>query len=37
MKITLVKNNDMYMFARLPANLCKLQDHPVERCGSVNK
>ena len=39
MKIALIKNNDIYIFAQLSAVLdsCKLDNHPVERCGSVNK
>ena len=37
MKIALVKNNDNYRFANLAANLCKLDNHPMERCGSVKK
>ena len=39
MKIALIKNNDIYIFANLSAilDLCKLDNRPVERCGSVNK
>ena len=39
MKIALIKNNDVYIFSHLSTilNLCKLDNHPMERCGSVNK
>ena len=39
MKMALVKNNDIYIFAHLAAilNLCKLYNHPFERCGSKKK
>ena len=39
MKMALIKNNDMYIFAHLSAilNLCKSYDHLIETCGSVNK
>jgi len=38
-KIALIKNKDIYIFSHLSAilNLCKLDDHPMERCRSVNK
>ena len=37
MKIALIKNNGMHIFAHLSAilNLCKLDHHLMERCGSV--
>ena len=39
MNMALIKNNDIYIFAHLAAilNLCKLYNHPFERCASVNK
>ena len=39
MKMALIKNNDIYICANLAAifNLCKLDNHLMERCGSVNK
>ena len=39
MKMALIKNNDIYIFAHLAAilNLRKLDNHPMERCGSENK
>ena len=39
MKIALIKNNDIYIFAHLQAilSLCKLDNHPMEICGSVNE
>ena len=39
MKMALIKNNDIYIFANLSAilNLCKFYNHPIEICGSVNK
>ena len=38
-KMAPIKNNDIYIFANLSAilNLCKLDNHLMERCGSVNK
>ena len=38
-KMALIKNNDIYIFAHLSAilNLCKLCNHPIERCVFVNK
>ena len=38
-KMALIKNNDIYIFANLAAilNLCKLDNHLMERCQSVNK
>ena len=37
--MTVIKNNDIYIFANLSAilNLCKLNNHLIERCGSQNK
>ena len=37
MKIALIKNKCMYIFANLSAilNSCKLDNHLMERCGSV--
>ena len=39
MKMALIKNNDIYIFANVSAmlNLCKLDNHLMERCGPVNK
>ena len=39
MKMALIKNNDIYIFANLSAifNLYKLDNHPIERCWSENK
>ena len=39
MKIALINNNDVYIFAHLSAilNICKLDNHPKERCASVNE
>ena len=39
MKMAPIKNNDIYIFVHLSAilNLCKLYNHPIERCQSVNK
>ena len=38
-KKILIKNNDIYIFAHLSAilNLCNLDNHPTERCGSISK
>ena len=38
-KMALIKTNDIYIFARWSAilNLCKLYNHPIERCGTINK
>ena len=39
MKMTVIKNNDIYIFVNLSAilNLFKLDNHLMERCGSENK
>ena len=38
-KMALIKNNDIYIFANLSAilNLCKLDNHLIERSWSVSK
>ena len=37
--MTVIKNNNIYIFANFSAilNLCKLDNHLMERCGSENK
>ena len=37
MKMAVIKNNDIYVFANLSAilNFCKLVNHLMGRCGSV--
>ena len=39
MKMALIKNNDIYIFAHFSAilNLCKLDHYLMVRCGSANK
>ena len=39
MKMAVIKNNDIYIFAHLSAilNLCKLDRHIMERCVCVHK
>ena len=38
-KMALIMNNNIYICANLPAifNLCKLYNHLMEICGSINK
>ena len=39
MKIALITNNNIYIFAHLSgiSNSCKVDNHLMERCGLVNK